>query len=578
MIQDSMTTLNSLQEWLNNETDSNKEPLMKLGGNSTPPPPLEYNLPESSSFITYADMPMSIALEKFKTTAESIPQNNFFATVENMTEAEIQNAVISEIGNTSASNSLILNSNQMNLSQIPDELENEPVTIINEANLNTTNTTTDSSLNNQTQQLINIVKQKQQPLVIDTLGNYGTKTIALKAPLTPIPSIFVIEEYTTSSYLGNYGAGKAVKTISLLPGEKTKITIKTYKDEVSSQTKSQNVLDSFSEESTKELEKLLENESNQSMDSSVETNKSVSASLSGTLGKITASVGLQKSKKATESRASNVKSISKALDKQVTNSNSTRKIEVNTTTTQEVKEGSEEVIVREFENINKSRVLNFVFRQLLQEYTTVTYLSNIKIAFSNGYTESMQVVDVENISSLLEDKIKPEFQTEVKNEILKRYYYVINHSGNYVKLLEKIAPTYPTDNPFNAVNTEGYYRKLTNTQESCIINNSHTVTIPGIILQIQKHTLRTSSLIADAILGQGEALDSFNIKTQSALSMTDGLNNLQTLQKIEIVSAQPTPEAKADAYLKVFGEQTPNSLTTDQAQQFYQLAKALKTI
>ena len=47
-------------------------------------------------------------------------------------------------------------------------------------------------------------------------------------------------------------------------------------------------------------------------------------------------------------------------------------------------------------NPNQSRVLNFVFRQLLQEYVTIMYLSNVKIGFSNGHPESQVIMPIEN--------------------------------------------------------------------------------------------------------------------------------------------------------------------------------------
>jgi hypothetical protein len=40
--------------------------------------------------------------------------------------------------------------------------------------------------------------------------------------------ILLIEKLRLTSYLGNYGAGRTLQTFSLLPGEKTKITLKTY--------------------------------------------------------------------------------------------------------------------------------------------------------------------------------------------------------------------------------------------------------------------------------------------------------------------------------------------------------------
>ena len=58
-------------------------------------------------------------------------------------------------------------------------------------------------------------------------------------------------------------------------------------------------------------------------------------------------------------------------------------------------------------NPNQSRVLNFVFRQLLQEYVTIMYLSNVKIGFSNGHPESQVIVPIEKLDELLETYVKP---------------------------------------------------------------------------------------------------------------------------------------------------------------------------
>jgi hypothetical protein len=49
-----------------------------------------------------------------------------------------------------------------------------------------------------------------------------------------------------------------LKTFSLLPGEKHVINIKTYKQQESVRRKAENVLDSFSESSSRELEKMMQ--------------------------------------------------------------------------------------------------------------------------------------------------------------------------------------------------------------------------------------------------------------------------------------------------------------------------------
>jgi len=48
-------------------------------------------------------------------------------------------------------------------------------------------------------------------------------------PEKPNPRIILVETYALTSFLGDYGAGKTLKTFSLLPNEKTKISIKTWK-------------------------------------------------------------------------------------------------------------------------------------------------------------------------------------------------------------------------------------------------------------------------------------------------------------------------------------------------------------
>lgn len=39
------------------------------------------------------------------------------------------------------------------------------------------------------------------------------------------PTFLIVEEYRLSNFLGQYGAGRTVKTFSLLPGESTTISV-----------------------------------------------------------------------------------------------------------------------------------------------------------------------------------------------------------------------------------------------------------------------------------------------------------------------------------------------------------------
>jgi hypothetical protein len=90
-----------------------------------------------------------------------------------------------------------------------------------------------------------------------------------------------------------------------------------------------------------------------------------------------------------------------ATSYQVQQADSLREVEVNTETSSIEISETEQTIVRELENINKSRVLNFVFRQLLQEFITITYLEDVSIMFTNGYPEKTRIVKLNQLDELL---------------------------------------------------------------------------------------------------------------------------------------------------------------------------------
>jgi hypothetical protein len=78
-------------------------------------------------------------------------------------------------------------------------------------------------------------------------------------------------------------------------------------------------------------------------------------------------------------------------------------------------------------------------------------------------------------------------------------------------------------------------------------------TVDGIILSTKHRITRTSSLICDAVLGQGEALDCYNQKLQDAASINAHLNNLENVQKLDIIESITDPIQKAEEYKKVNG-------------------------
>src|SRR5215212_3919393 len=133
---------------------------------------------------------------------------------------------------------------------------------------------------------------------VDKAGNENISQIKVKVssiPQTPTkplyrPSLFLIETYRLSSFLGQYGAGRTIKTFSLLPGEKTKITVKTYLKTEQEAKQSSSILDSVTDESTKDFENTLSNEQSNKQEHQKASSYEISATAKASWGCASAEV------------------------------------------------------------------------------------------------------------------------------------------------------------------------------------------------------------------------------------------------------------------------------------------------
>jgi hypothetical protein len=244
-------------------------------------------------------------------------------------------------------------------------------------------------------QIIEVAKLATEAYPIVSTNLAGQQYVTYMAePIDPKPSLYMIENFRVETYLGNYGAGETVKTFSLLPGEKTTISVKSFKQTIKSKKDISNVLDSFNQETANELEKMLESEANSSKEKerSAEIGQQTTLSATIPVKAVKVGVGSVTNMKAAAKnvRKESQRTLSRAINKQVQKSSVNRKVEVNTERSETETNSDETSVVRLLENINKSRVLNFVFRQLNQQLITVTYLEDVSFYFSNGYPESIR--------------------------------------------------------------------------------------------------------------------------------------------------------------------------------------------
>ena len=501
----------------------------------------------------------------------------------------------------------------------------------------------------------------------------------LKEPVAPQPTLTIVEHYRICSYLGNYGAGKVVQTFSLLPGERTQITIKSYKNQSGSESttassqqtsatdtntssqvgaqsnssdtsvknKSENILDSFSEASANELEELVSKEvgvsnyedANTSVFSGTSTssvntpkvttkgsglkiNLGIIAFGSGkgtTSGGTTTTSDTSRGMTATAARGNATNALESAINKHVARSSANRDMQVNTTTgssnTQANSSGAssqtgtssgtstgsvitmgsasesmravgdENLNVRELQNINLSRTLNFVFRQMQQEYVTIMYLNDISVVYSNGYPNSEEHVRLPDLDRLLTRVLKTETaRQEMRDEIARHACNIYDYRGQRVSFAERYTEEQTDCGASTNLGKYTYLRKrpALGVREAANGNTEDTynnITVPGIILSVQTHILRTDSLLVDTVLGQGEALDFYNASLQqlaverakmenARISAEIGRTNAESDQlrrddemitwkqgmANKIIDLISDPAQKAEAYQKIFAE------------------------
>jgi hypothetical protein len=161
------------------------------------------------------------------------------------------------------------------------------------------------------------------------------------------------------------------------------------------------------------------------------------------------------------------------------------------------------------------------------------------------------------LQEFLEELILAPHVDDVRDAILAELSSIYDHTGTRQCFIEKrLEEIYNWETPAVLVRTIEYFRKkadLLQTYDSDPGDpDSFEVTVPGIILDVTKRILRTDSLIVEALLGQGEALDCYNMQRQWEDTVRVKLENQEREQRLEIINLQDTPAAKADKYKKVF--------------------------
>jgi hypothetical protein len=326
-----------------------------------------------------------------------------------------------------------------------------------------------------------------------------------EAKREPRPQLLLVETYRLSSFLGTYGAGRIVKTFTLLPGEKTKVSVRTFLKTEEQRKQASSILDSFTQESASDFESTIAEEQTdkETYEENFEYYAEAQAKASWGWGSAKVKAGVKGgSNSAREEFSKNARS---SIAKHAMKTSAKRDVEINTSYEVSETEEQETSIEREIENINLSRTMNFVFRQMNQEFITVLSLVDVRLAFFNGFAETRREVTLPELDTLLEEYIVEDKRPQVANDIIVALENILDYKDDLQSIVEK--KVIDAGNEYFRIKKD-----IVSTHTDAITGTQ--VTVPGIILSVMTNVLRTEGVIVEAILGVGDALDAYATRLQ----------------------------------------------------------------
>ncbi|MFC5471220.1 Ig-like domain-containing protein [Cohnella suwonensis] len=397
----------------------------------------------------------------------------------------------------------------------------------------------------------------------DLADNYIEKTVSVNVTILPevssrLKRIILVESYRLSSFLGNYGASRTLKTFSLLPGEKSKISIRSYTQKEETFKSASTIVDSVTDEIADEFEKSMGNEQTDKKNYDESFKYSVSAEAGASWGWGSASVSANASGGTNAAREQFARNIANSTHKHIAKASSRRSMEVNTSYEVKTTSGEETSIVREIENINVGRSLNFVFRQMNQEFITLLHLVDLRIGYFkvdivNGVdTPTYKEVTLPQLDALLSEIIVSDKLNEVRNSIINQLMNIFDYQDRHHRFVE--------DKPFKDANGNDIpntnYLRVKKEYVSAYNDEASgtSISVPGIILAANRHVLRTEGVIVEALLGQGEALDHYSRGLQTETVREKALKNELLEREIKMKEmALDILESRDELAAKLYG-------------------------
>jgi hypothetical protein len=394
-------------------------------------------------------------------------------------------------------------------------------------------------------------------------------------PVAPVlPRFALVETWELRSYLGDYGLGRTLQTFSLLPGERTTITVETWRTEAATREDATSIFDSSDTAAQTRFTSALTTETGSAFQDQGgwAVSVSTSASVGFNVGIVNGQFGIQAGFAANHQEASQrwSNSVSQSAAEHAAQVNNSRRQAVEASSSTTTATGTTTTTVRELSNTNLRRVLNFVFRELNQTYETYVVLRDIKVAFYNGNPGSAEIVPLPELGRLVRQHVNPANQEEVARFILAMCAQRLDANGDLVTTLQVGA---------NPAGIQYDWKPATLEADGDLVFNGDPLAsdvrwrfrpgelseddrdVNGVIMNRSSIVLRTDNLVVEALLGQADALDPYasalqalDLQNRQSETQARDAETERTTDALALVDAQDDDE-KIEAWQKIFPDE-----------------------
>jgi len=388
--------------------------------------------------------------------------------------------------------------------------------------------------------------------------------VPIRPAAVPDPTLFLVEVHAITSSPGDYGLGRTVRTFSLFPGESTEITVRNWRTTREQTTASSTIMDSFSREAADRFSSQLNTEQSDSILDDTVDKFSWDAHAGGGIDlgffSLGGGGGASETTENHSARQQSTKQVTNTLVEHTNQANDSRQITVSSTAERVEETGEEVTTVRTIRNVNMRRTLNFVFRELNQEFRTRIHLIDLRLGFDNGRAGSWRETSLAGLLPFLHAMLKASAVDRVIRRILKLASVVFDDQDRPVNVLETVrfdasGQSYQIRNAdLNrqtneyAEPTETFFYRFKRGN----LGQQGADPVDGVVLSDATVVLRTDGLVVEALLGQADALDSYAMQKQAADAEAALLENERHRVALEALRGISDPKERATAYAAIF--------------------------